>query len=65
MQKKLFIISNERFYSDQKNFYCDNIAEKTLPDGLSKNFEVKIIGRVSSIKRAHKLNLKKIITTNN
>ena len=43
MQKKLFIISNERFYSDQKNFYCDNIAEKTLPDGLSKNFEIEII----------------------
>lgn len=65
MQKKLFIISNERFYSGQKNFYCDNIAEKTLPDGLSKNFEIEIVGRVSSVKRAHKLNLKKIITTNN
>ena len=65
MQNKLFIISNEKFFYDQNSFFCDNIAEKTLPDGLSQNFEIEIIGRSSNIPRGHKLSLKNVITIGN
>lgn len=55
MSNELIIISNERFYENENSFYCDNIAEKTLPDELKKNFSVQIIGRSTKEKRAHKL----------
>ena len=55
MKKKLVIISNEKFYLGDKNYFCDHIAEKTLPDGLKNKFEVTIIGRSTYIKRAHQL----------
>ncbi len=60
MKKKLFIISNEKFYLDEKKYFCDHIAEKTLPDGLNSKFDVTIIGRSTNIKRAHQLKIKNI-----
>ena len=60
MSKEIVIISNERFFQDNDYFFCDNIAEKSLPDDLSDNFEVEIIGRHSEKKRAHKLKTLKI-----
>ena len=60
MKKKLVIISNDRFYNDKKDFYCDHVAEKTLPDGLSDRFLVTVIGRKTKIKRFHKLNTSNI-----
>ncbi len=60
MKKNLVIISNERFNAKENIFYCDNIAEKTLPNGLEKNFSVEIIGRKTNIERSHKLKIKKI-----
>ena len=59
MKKKLIIISNDKFYLSEKNYFCDHIAEKTLPDGLSSKFDVTIIGRSTKIKRAHQLETKK------
>ena len=55
MKKKLVIITNEKFYFRDKNYFCDHVAEKTLPDGLKNKFEVTIVGRNTSIKRAHQL----------
>ncbi len=55
MKKKLVIISNDRFYHDEKDFYCDHIAEKTLPDGLNNRFIVSVIGRKAKFKKSHKL----------
>lgn len=60
MKKKLIIISNEKFYAEEKNYFCDNIAEKSLPDGLNDKFEVTIIGRSTYVKRAHQLETKNI-----
>jgi len=55
MLNELIIISNEKFDKDGNNFYCDNVAEKSLPDELTNFFSIKIIGRISKKKRAHKL----------
>ena len=61
--KKIVIVSNEKFYDSDGNFSCDNIAEKSLPDELKKNFKLEIIGRKSKFKRAHNLETKKKIET--
>ena len=61
MQNNLVILSNERFYLKENSYYCDNIAEKTLPDGLDKIFTTEVIGRSTNVERSHKLNFKKII----
>ena len=60
MNNKLVIISNDQFYLNEKNYYCDHIAEKTLPDGLSDRFSITVIGRSTKIKRHHKLETKNI-----
>ncbi|MDB9706031.1 glycosyltransferase family 4 protein [Pelagibacteraceae bacterium] len=60
MSNKLIIISNDQFYYDKSNFYCDHVAEKTLPDGLSDKFSITVIGRITNIKRFHKLKTKNV-----
>ena len=65
MKKKLYIISNERIYTEDNKFYCDNIDIKTTPEGLNKKFEVNILGRNSKIKRSHEIKIKKIKIFNN
>ena len=65
MNKKIVIVSNEKFYNSDGNFSCDNIAEKSLPDELKKKFQIEIIGRRSKLKRAHNLETKKIETCSN
>lgn len=57
MKDRLVIISNERFYFDGDSFYCDNIAEKTLPDEFENKFLVSVVGRYSKKKKSHRLNL--------
>ena len=61
----LFIISNESVFEENGNFYCDNIDLKSTPEGLSKIFKVNLFVRKSKKKRAHKINLKNIIVSNN
>ena len=65
MNKEIIIITNEKFSQDNDYFFCDNIAEKSLPDDLSDNFEVEVIGRYSEKKRAHKLKTLKIKRSKN
>ena len=65
MNKKLVIITNEKFFNIDGKFSCDNIAEKSLPDELKKNFEIEIIGRKSQIKQAHQLETKCINSYSN
>ena len=57
---KLTIISNDRFYNHENDYFCDHIAEKTLADELDNKFEVTLIGRKTNIQRSHKLKIKKI-----
>ena len=61
MSINLVIISNEKFYIKENNFYCDNVAEKTLPDGLNKTFNIEVIARSTNLKRAHELTFKNVI----
>ena len=60
MKKKLFIFSNESIFIQDQKFFCDNIDLKSSPEGLNKKFDVNLIGRKSSKKRAHEIKLKKI-----
>jgi len=60
MKQKLIILSNEKFYLDKNNFYCDNICEKTLPDGLNESFFIEIIARSTKEKRSHELKSKNL-----
>lgn len=63
--QKLTIISNESIFNDENNFYCDNIDLKSTPEGLSKKFNITLIGRKSKIQRSHSIKLKKIISCSN
>ena len=40
--ERLGIISNEKVHLEGENFFCDNIDMKSLPEGLSKSFEVQV-----------------------
>ena len=65
MKKKLFIFSNERIYSQNNQFFCDNLDLKSTPEGLNKEFEVNLLGRKSFKKRAHQIKIKTIKTFSN
>ena len=60
MEKKLYIITNESFYHQDNNYYCDNIDLKSIPEGLSKYSETYIIGRKSNVFRSKKVEIQKI-----
>jgi len=63
--KKLIIISNEKVSTSKEKIYCDNIDMKSIPEGLSKNYEVLMISRKSNIKRFHQINIEKIKLASN
>ena len=65
MKKKLFIFSNESISNHDGKLLCDNIDIKSTPEGLSKEFEVNLFGRISSKKRTHEIKIKKIKLFNN
>jgi len=58
--KKLVIISNEKIFKNNEEFYCENIDMKSIPEELEKNFEVILIGRKSRNTLKNKINIKKI-----
>ena len=58
--QKLFIISNESIYENNNQYFCDNIDLKSTPEGLSKNFEVNLIARKSTVERVFNIDLKNI-----
>ena len=60
MKKKLFIFSNESISNQNGKFFCDNIDIKSTPEGLNKEFEVNLFGRISSKQRTHEIKIKKI-----
>ena len=63
--KNLVIINNESISKNEKGFYCDNIDMKSIPEGLSKYFNVSLIARKSSIERSHFIDIEKIETSSN
>ena len=38
-----------KIFAKNNNFYCDNVDLKSIPEGLSKNYEVLMISRKSKI----------------
>ncbi len=58
--QKLFIISNEKIYENNNNFFCDNIDLKSTPEGIKKNFEVRLIAKKSKKKRSHQIEIENI-----
>ena len=63
--KKLVIISKEKIFKKNNNLYCDNVDIKSIPEGLSRSFEVSIIAAKSNIFRFYKINLEKIEIASN
>ena len=51
--KKIYIITNESISDNSENYSCDNLDLKSIPEGLSKNFDTTIIARKSNLKRYH------------
>ena len=61
-KENLAIISNEKTQYDGKNYFCDNIDTKSIPEGLSKNFEIELFVRKSKLARSsQKINLNNIV----
>tara|TARA_B100000700_G_scaffold317359_1_gene408599 strand:- start:131 stop:1165 length:1035 start_codon:yes stop_codon:yes gene_type:complete len=61
-KENLAIISNEKTQFDGKNYFCDNIDMKSIPEGLSKDFEIELFVRKSKLLRtSHKINLNNIV----
>ena len=60
MSDNLIIVSNESIFSDGESFYCDNIDMKSIPEGLSQNFQINLLARKSKKDRTHKINLRDI-----
>jgi len=54
---KLFIISNEHIFNKNKDFFCDNVDLKTLPEELSKKFETILVARISKKERTKLINI--------
>ena len=60
-KENLVIVSNEKVHFDNKSYFCDNIDMKSIPEGLSKNFEIELFVRKSKFsKSSHKIDLKNI-----
>jgi glycosyltransferase involved in cell wall biosynthesis len=60
MTKKIYIISNESIYTENGNYFCDNIDIKSIPEALNKYSEVSILARKSKIQRSKKIDIKNI-----
>lgn len=58
-KENLIILTNEKIYENNGS-YCDNIDIKNLSEKLNNYFNVYLIGRKSSQKRFHQINLKNI-----
>ena len=64
-KEKIYIISNESIYADSKNYFCDNLDMKSIPEGLSDFFDINIIARKSKFRRYHSINNTNIKVSNN
>ena len=57
MSDHIVLINNESVFKESSSFFCDNVAIKTILEGLKKKYKVSVILRKSSVKRFHKINL--------
>jgi glycosyltransferase involved in cell wall biosynthesis len=63
--KNLFIIGNEKISNNSKNFFSANIDFKTIIEGLSNSFNLKVLPRKSNKKENFSVNCKNIILSEN
>ncbi len=63
--KKLVIINNEKIFKENNSFYCDNVDMKSIPEGLSKYFEVYTIVRKSKKHLSHEICTRKVNAASN
>ncbi len=61
----LVIINNEKVFKENKNFYCDNLDLKILPEELNNYYKVQYIVRSSSKKKDQKINLENVKPSSN
>jgi len=61
----VIIINNEKVFAHNKDFYCDNLDMKVLPEGLSDLHELQFIARKSEKKNNHKINIDNIKVASN
>ena len=59
-KENLVIINNEKVFSDNGNFFCENLDLKVVPEGLNNFFNVRFIVRKSNKKGNQKINLRNI-----
>ncbi len=63
--KDLIIINNEKVFQENKNFYCDNLDLKILPEDLNNYYKVQYIVRSSDKKKDQKINLDNVKPSSN
>ncbi len=63
--KDLIIINNEKVFEENKNFYCDNLDLKILPEDLNSYYKVQYIVRKSEKKKDQKINLDNVKPSSN
>ena len=63
--KNLIIINNEKVFMENKNFYCDNLDLKILPEDLNNYYKVEYIVRKSDKKKVQKINLDNVKPASN
>ena len=63
--KNLIIINNEKVFEENKNFYCDNLDLKILPEDLNNYYKVQYIVRSSDKKKDQKINLDNVKPSSN
>ena len=49
MKDKVLVITNESINVNEE-FSCDNLDIKSIPESLSKNFDITLVGRLSKKK---------------
>lgn len=65
MSNQIVVINNESAFKEKNGFFCDNVAMKTLSEGLKQKFNVLMILRKSNSKRFHKINLNNVKLASN
>jgi len=63
--KKLVLINNEKVSKKENKYYCHNIDMKSIPEGLSKYFEVYTIVRKSKKHLSHEICTRKVNAASN
>jgi len=63
--KDLIIINNEKIFKENNNYYCDNVALKILPEGLSNHYYIHYLVRSSNKKKDQKINIENIKISSN